>query len=616
MHKPLPTIPVIKPEEVPERELQPSKETLHKFKEEMLSREAADKQKAAGVGDGFGGFGGFGDGGGGGQQSEASTDGRTTDKQVPAAKETGVSHSVGGESEDHMTTPMHHMTSLELQRAEEQRIRLQYRRDCLLKEAEEMVSRFDEAVMRLRHERALLATSIVSADLRHITQFEELQLLKEFEKREMGLTSRYSSKKKEKQEMEEKIDEAEHTLEEKDAQLAKLQEQEKALEASFVEAVGENKFKDFLLKVYRKKIKRSKKKVEESVQHEENEEGESDDSDSDSLSSSEEGSEEEEVLDDSTCPIGCDPSLFNRACELREKRLDLEDAITEEKKTVENMRKELDAVRKKVKTMESHVKTALGELQAFQLMKQQRLNELDQVAILRLHQVLYFASRGEPHKSIAPCLVFPASVRQRLMQRIKELEVERQQEKTKLEELHLKHVSLTRKKKKKDQAVTDYTAKVNEMTVLKFGRLVDLEQLEGLTANHIAEELRTKLRALEQKAAAELASKEAQIQKERIKLANLTRENTQKLNSMAELLEAQRSLEDTLNHRQKTMASEAIGSNGGQHMDPDERSRLQQLIELQASELAALKEEIKSLSVKGGFLLPPMQPPGPDTPVA
>lgn len=64
------------------RELQPSKETLHKFKEEMLSREAADKQKAAGVGDGFGGFGGFGDGGGGGQQSEASTDGRTTDKQV------------------------------------------------------------------------------------------------------------------------------------------------------------------------------------------------------------------------------------------------------------------------------------------------------------------------------------------------------------------------------------------------------------------------------------------------------------------------------------------------------------------------------------------------------
>ena len=135
---------------------------------------------------------------------------------------------------------------------------------------------------------------------------------------------------------------------------------------------------------------------------------------------------------------------------------------------------------------------------------------------------------------------------------------------------------------------------------------MDLEQLEGLTANHIAEELRAKLRALEYKAAADIASREvlqfcfpdvtckngpptphhpssplrpscplhtssplhpssplhlssplhpsqAQIQKERIKLANATRENTQKLNSMAELLEAQRTLEDTLNHRQKTM---------------------------------------------------------------
>ena len=133
-------------------------------------------------------------------------------------------------------------------------------------------------------------------------------------------------------------------------------------------------------------------------------------------------------------------------------------------------------------------------------------------------------------------------------------------------------------------------------------------------------------------------SSQAQIQKERIKLASVTRENTQKLNSMTELLEAQRTLEGTLNHRQKTMvrrhyrwstlfthpqhlpsslsqASEAAGGHGGQHMGPDERNRLEQLVELQASELAALKEEIKSLSLKGGFLLPPMQPPGPDTPV-
>ena len=78
--------------------------------------------------------------------------------------------------EHHMTASKHHMTALELQRDEEQNIRLLYRRDCLLKEADDMVTRFDEAVMRLRHERALLATSIVSADLRceHSRQLLEL----------------------------------------------------------------------------------------------------------------------------------------------------------------------------------------------------------------------------------------------------------------------------------------------------------------------------------------------------------------------------------------------------------------------------------------------------------
>ena len=69
------------------RELQPSKETLQAFKQEMLTKEAADRQKAAGVGEGFGGFGGFGDGGGGGgggggQPTESSAESKATDKPV------------------------------------------------------------------------------------------------------------------------------------------------------------------------------------------------------------------------------------------------------------------------------------------------------------------------------------------------------------------------------------------------------------------------------------------------------------------------------------------------------------------------------------------------------
>ena len=82
-------------------------------------------------------------------------------------------------------------------------------------------------------------------------------------------------------------------------------------------------------------------------------------------SSSEEESEvgEEGALDDSVCPAGCDPALFSLACSLRETRLDVEEALVEEKRAAELGRKELEAAKKKLKTVDAHVKTAQSELE-------------------------------------------------------------------------------------------------------------------------------------------------------------------------------------------------------------------------------------------------------------
>lgn len=64
---------------------------------------------------------------------------------------------------------------------------------------------FDEMVMRLCHEKSHLDISMVTADIKHITQYEEMVLLKEYEKGETNFTSRYETKKKEKQAMSEKV---------------------------------------------------------------------------------------------------------------------------------------------------------------------------------------------------------------------------------------------------------------------------------------------------------------------------------------------------------------------------------------------------------------------------
>ena len=75
-HKPVPTVPVIRPEEVPEKKMEYTREVLLKFKEEEKTRADTERQAAAGMGDGgfFGGFGGGGDDGGGEKEGKGTGD--------------------------------------------------------------------------------------------------------------------------------------------------------------------------------------------------------------------------------------------------------------------------------------------------------------------------------------------------------------------------------------------------------------------------------------------------------------------------------------------------------------------------------------------------------------
>jgi hypothetical protein len=50
----------------------------------------------------------------------------------------------------------------------------------------------------------------------------------------------------------------------------------------------------------------------------------------------------------STLFSDCDVGLFELAIQLREKRLDIEEALVEEKKVVDNLKKEYDTLSKKV----------------------------------------------------------------------------------------------------------------------------------------------------------------------------------------------------------------------------------------------------------------------------
>ncbi|KYO22379.1 cilia- and flagella-associated protein 44 isoform A [Alligator mississippiensis] len=497
-------------------------------------------------------------------------------------------------------------TEMDQEALKKERIKNIYLQETLIKRINELVVTFDAELRLLRHQKLKLDMQMKCADLRHITWFEELLLLKNFEKHEDILQERVNSLISEEEGMQWKLNNYLAQMEDKKSEIAKLQEREKALYATFQASLGENNnFASFLTKVLKKKIRRVKKKETEGEADEEEESEEESDDESSFESDEEDSGSEDEVFDDSVCPKNCDEALFENTLQLREKRLDIEEALAEEKKVIDNLKKEYDALAKKVKVVEASLDTAEGALEAYQREKQQRVNELHVVVPLKLHQVEYLVN-GELPSDFCQALVFTNQSLEYLQQRIMVL----QHEKTDQRELYKKareqHKQLIRDKREMEIRIERLQENCNQLMMMKFGRVVNLEALQTLSINTNLEELKVKIMEKEQLQAQELKMWEEKILEQRQRLMMKMKENTSKLQQINRFCLERQGLETKLDTLQSKLGAEFQGP---QKADLQDRERLIMLVQLQAQEAEVLKEEITLLRRKDGRIFPPPQPP-------
>merc|ERR1711972_566954 len=100
------------------------------------------------------------------------------------------------------------------------------------------------------------------------------------------------------------IKECQDQLGEKKLEIEQWHNEEQGLQAEFTELVGENSpFLSALLKIYKKKVKRTKRKK-----------------------AGEEEEYDDDVEEDVGPPQGCDVQIYESVIDLRERRLDMEDA--------------------------------------------------------------------------------------------------------------------------------------------------------------------------------------------------------------------------------------------------------------------------------------------------
>ncbi|KAJ1567975.1 Cilia- and flagella-associated protein 44 [Cladochytrium tenue] len=359
-----------------------------------------------------------------------------------------------------------------------------------------------------------------------------------------------------------------------------------------------------LSKIFKKKIKRQKKKVrnagekegedgggddEDDEEDEDDYEDDDDDDDEDTESEDEEGGRE-------ICPSDMDPASFTRVLELRELKLDQEEILAEIQKAVDALKKEHDGLLKREKAIDAALRGTEAEIQDFQNQKQRRLNELDVVVPLRLHQVLYLEQGGIPG-DLGDALVFSNTGLARLKARIKELGQEKTEVRRQHRDLRRMHVALVRSRREKRDRLAELEARAADVQALKFGREVDLEKLERLGINRAADELRERLAREEAEQQKELREWETKVEDAKREFTLVTRKNTDLLERLVELTRSKQDLDESLEASQRNVNA---GYSGPRRKDLAERDRLLQLVHEQAAEVGRLRHEIEQLVRKPG----------------
>uniref|UniRef100_A0A8C4IP88 Cilia- and flagella-associated protein 44 n=1 Tax=Dicentrarchus labrax TaxID=13489 RepID=A0A8C4IP88_DICLA len=549
LHCPPPTLPTILPEETPEKRLQYSNATLERYRvlrEQRYRGQTLEQEEQEGAASFL-------------EQLEKEMK-EEEEEEEERGKEGSLSASpVTGEEEETAVEEGAELSELEEELQKEEEMRLMHEQDSLLEESS--VCQFDAELRLLRHQKLRLDWQLKLADLRQLTLYQELLLLKDFERREDDLQEKLNECIKE----EDSITECSELLEQKGADIAKLQEREKALFAAFQALLGEShKFEEFLTKVFKKKIKRVKKEQ---------------------MGSEGDGKEHKcHALCVCVCvcvsivSMCCDPGLFKNTLQMRERRLDLEELLAEERKSAEALKKERDPLIKKVKSVQSSRKAAEDNLELVNREKQQKMNELDVVVPLRLNQIEFVTNDSVP-SDLSPALVLDRTELSRLQERIKQLHVEKSEQRDLYYKARQQHVRLIHDRKDMDANIQELEQQCEQLMMMKYGRLVDLEALQTLSGNRRLEELK---------------------QEKLLREAAYAKEIKQCLTySMCEFvhLSLHRYLFVCIQSRQFLDYRRRV--------DQGEIRRLQEVVKTQSQQAEALRKEICLLSRKGGHVLPP-----------
>jgi WD40 repeat protein len=430
---------------------------------------------------------------------------------------------------------------------------------------------FDAAVAALRRERLEVQAASVASGLRLSVLRQELALLTDMAKRDSALEGRLAKAKADKAGISTAVAQFAAQIADKKIEIDAFSVRERALLAEFDESIGSSHpAYSQLLKIYKRKIKRAKAPAAGGAGAQEEEEEEEDDLDDlDDIGDDDDDDEEE------TQPDNCDKATYERVLAMRNRRLDVTDQVDDINKQIDEIRKASDRQVQRERQVDRDLASVHTEIAVFQREKQGKLNVLDTWVVLKASQLVVgkqpqtlAASEaaaaataaaataaaasagaaaaaaeddgrplGELPSSIDSCVLFTRAALRRLRSRIGELEGENKGLVVAQKELQKEEKALVVEKKALEAEIARVRTQCEEIMVLKFGRVIDVEALDratGVTAGSLATIQQEQTKA-EHDASAEVDAARRHLAGLQDRLTALVRAHTQMLETLATL---------------------------------------------------------------------------------
>jgi WD40 repeat protein/phenylpyruvate tautomerase PptA (4-oxalocrotonate tautomerase family) len=460
------------------------------------------------------------------------------------------------------------LSDIEIAEKEMAQVRLEYEKARILRKMEKQIESFGAAIEELRREKFKLDGDLKNADLRLLTCFHELAILKAYEIKDNHQFAELAKKKQQKADIVSNITDITTKLAQKKDEIIKMNiEQIKKEYAALVPE--KHPAREELNQIFKK----SNRPV-------------ADDSDED---------EDEVKPAVDVKPDKCDQKLFDDILALRQKRIEQERVLEDIMSTVESYKKEIEKNQRELKVTDAELAKIEGKIREIQGEKQRELNELKIIVVLKLSQIQSLLQNKIP-LDLSGHIVFTRKGLRRLVDRIAELDEDRKKLRSRHIDLQKSLKGTQKEQKLKENGYMFAKNKVKEVQLLKFGREIDLEELEKAAENSEITELEKELKNNEEEAHEILKKWDVRINEYKDQMTNVMNENTRLLSTLATLRERQQIIENDLDASQVTMVERITKGLTG--VKADRKKKLQDYALMQAREIEACKQEIALLSHK------------------